>query len=89
VLNHNWPVLRMYLPEWSAALIVGVSMALALVVLVAMLLPFGRGRGPQARATDADAPAEQTFARPGLDVMLLISTLTVAGLALAVYLTRP
>jgi hypothetical protein len=80
-------VLRMHLPDWSAALIVSVSVGLALVVLTAMLLPSGRRPGRWADELDADPAPGQ--ARPGLDVMLLVSTLAIVGLALAVYLTRP
>ena len=85
MLDRNWLVLRMSLPEWSAAAIVGVSVALALGVLVAMLSPFGRGVRPTAR----EAGAGDDSTRPGLDIVLLISTLAIVGLAIAVYLTRP
>jgi hypothetical protein len=80
-------IARMQLPDWSAALIVSVSVGLALVVLTAMLLPSGRRMGRRADAGAADPAPER--ARPGLDVMLLVSTLAIVGLALAVYLTRP
>lgn len=85
MLDRNWLVLRMSLPDWSAAAIVGVSVALALGVLVAMLLPFGRGVRPAARVVGAGDDST----RPGLDIVLLISTLAIVGLAIAVYLTRP
>jgi F0F1-type ATP synthase membrane subunit c/vacuolar-type H+-ATPase subunit K len=80
-------VLRMQLPDWSAALIVSVSVGLALLVLTAMLLPVGRRMGRRADAVAADPAPERT--RPGLDVMLLVSTLGIVALALAVYPTRP
>jgi hypothetical protein len=80
-------ILRMQLPDWSAALIVSVSVGLALAVLAALLLPGGRRMRRRVGNDVAGSAPER--ARPGLDVMLLVSTLAIVGLALAVYLTRP
>jgi hypothetical protein len=80
-------ILRMQLPDWSAALIVSVSVALALAVLASMFWPAGR-RMRRPAADDAAGSAPER-ARPGLDMMLLVSALGIVGLALAVYLTRP
>jgi hypothetical protein len=80
-------ILRMQLPDWSAALIVSVSVALALAVLASMFWPTGRRM--RRRAGDVAAGSAPERARPGLDMMLLVSALGIVGLALAVYLTRP
>lgn len=75
-------VARVSMPSWTTAPIVAVGVALALGVMAVVLLA--------ARRPPADAPrtAAAEPARGGVDAMLLVSALAIAGLA-AVFLTRP
>jgi hypothetical protein len=94
VPEQNVPLLSVVLPDAVAAVIVGGSVALALAVLLATVWPTLRREARPRVDVDVDVDVDahdtaEASARPGLDIVLLLSTLAIVGLAVAVFLTRP